>query len=320
MPAGRFEVPSQATDDEGQAARASRILALALGIAVSLALGPAPARAATTCSYDSTSDVLSVAGDPDRGTRLEIGNSNQILVYHLNAGGINLVGCAGSPPTTTNTDTIEVTHTQPGDSDTISVAGPEEFAPGVTDEQFGIFDLADEIEITLDLGGGDDVLSLQPGGAAGDSQVVLGVEGVNWNAGDILDDIDIATDDFPAISSYDFFLGPGGNTFTAQGGAGTGAAITAPLDLTGGDSMGRDRLTGGEGPDAIDGLGRGDVLRGAGGNDDLTGDAGGDSLIGGAGHDRLFAKDGRRDRRIDCGLGAADGATRDGKDPQPVSC
>lgn len=300
----------------------SGALAVLAGAIVSL-LAPGAAGAATECAYIASSQTLGVAGDPESGTMLTIGaNGTDILVFHLFTGGSALVDCANAQATTTNTDTITVNHQEPGDSDRIEIIDPTSFAPGATDEQVGMLPLADEIEIELTLGTGDDELVLFPGNLASQGDTfVLGRDGLNWNPGDIIDDVDVVTENSPPISSYGVSLGAGENTFTAQGGFGTGDAILNPMVINGGDILGTDAITGGNGADEIDGHGAPDVLRGAGGNDVITGGVGGDRMLGNGGNDDLLAKDGERDKKIDCGPGAADGAERDkGKDPKPESC
>lgn len=101
---------------------------------------------------------------------------------------------------------------------------------------------------------------------------------------------------------------------------------------------GNDRLFGGDGVDALFGLGGADVLKGGGrsdvllgaggadaligggGADTLRGDRGRDSYRGGRGRDTLLARDGLRDRRLDCGAGRPESVRRDGLDPKPISC
>ena len=63
-----------------------------------------------------------------------------------------------------------------------------------------------------------------------------------------------------------------------------------------------------------------DLMAGGSGNDLLVGKKGFDALNGQSGNDRLLAKDGERDKKINCGPGA-DGAKRDKKfDPRTKSC
>jgi Ca2+-binding RTX toxin-like protein len=83
-------------------------------------------------------------------------------------------------------------------------------------------------------------------------------------------------------------------------------------------------LEGSDGPDVLGGtngkdpliLGRGgdDTIRGNGGADTIDGGSGNDSLFGDAGFDTLEARDGQRDRAVNCGRGGGQ-AFRDGSDP-----
>ena len=101
-----------------------------------------------------------------------------------------------------------------------------------------------------------------------------------------------------------------------------------------------DLIWGGDGADAIFAFGGDDILRGQTGSDTLIagrgddrllggrkadllfGGKGIDHMLGGAGHDRLLAKDGRRDRRIDCGPGRRERKRLqiDAVDPKPIRC
>jgi Ca2+-binding RTX toxin-like protein len=69
----------------------------------------------------------------------------------------------------------------------------------------------------------------------------------------------------------------------------------------------------------IIGHGGDDLIKGLGGADGLRGDAGRDTLLGGGGADFLDARDGERDRRIDCGPGGFR-ASRDRRDPAARGC
>lgn len=87
-------------------------------------------------------------------------------------------------------------------------------------------------------------------------------------------------------------------------------------------SPGRDILIGDGGRNSLLGRGGADRLRGRGGRDRLVGGTGADALRGGSDPDLLFARDGRADRRVDCGAG--DGrrqrARRDRFDPPAIGC
>ena len=116
------------------------------------------------------------------------------------------------------------------------------------------------------------------------------------------------------------------------------------LGLGGNDTLdgelGNDRLDGGDGADILRALDGADTELGGSGKDKLIGGAGADKLFGGPGGDRvtgdlgkdvhkgqdgndkLFARDGKKDKKIDCGAGKAkkESAKADPKDPKPRSC
>lgn len=90
---------------------------------------------------------------------------------------------------------------------------------------------------------------------------------------------------------------------------------------------GKDEVQGGDNTAETIRGGRGDDVLAAGGSldtdplDVLVGGAGRDTLSGQGGPDKLKAKDGERDKLIDCGDGDDPEARRDrGLDPRPVSC
>jgi hypothetical protein len=101
-------------------------------------------------------------------------------------------------------------------------------------------------------------------------------------------------------------------------------------------SDGSERLIGGGGDDRLQGEkvfildGGDDILRGGSGDDVLIGDQphlesyeipGRDALYGEGGDDVLVARDGRRDRVLNCGSGPRDETVRrDPIDPRPVGC
>ena len=112
--------------------------------------------------------------------------------------------------------------------------------------------------------------------------------------------------------------GPGPDRIFGQNGA---DAIDGSLgdDYLSG-SNGGDTILGGDDQDQLLGGGDSDSLAGGNGNDSLIGKKGFDALNGSAGFDRIFAKDGGRDKKINCGSGG-DRAKFDKKfDPKPKSC
>lgn len=176
----------------------------------------------------------------------------------------------------------------------------------------------------LDGDGGSDLLIALPcgetieGGAGVDSvsfaRATLGVEAtLGGSAG---------------TAPYDGF---GGGCPTEHGGQ-PASRIDSSIESIEGSPY-DDVLRGDGGPNIILGRGGDDEVHGAGGNDFLVGGGGVDSLYGEAGADRLYARDGRRDRAIDCastGLGSrarrddsarrGDVAVADPRDPSARHC
>lgn len=119
------------------------------------------------------------------------------------------------------------------------------------------------------------------------------------------------------------------------------------------DIGGSDQLNGGGGEDELHGGAGSDVVRGGAGRDLATGEDGRDLVTGGpggdilgklrifnaaldrtfvfpdpdpdrfrgqGGRDKIKARNGDRDRLIDCGEGTGEAASTDAEDPDPVSC
>jgi Ca2+-binding RTX toxin-like protein len=117
---------------------------------------------------------------------------------------------------------------------------------------------------------------------------------------------------FDGKGGDDFIDGQAGqDCLSGSGGSDTVAGGDGIDSLSGG--AGGDILSGGGAGDAIDGGDGGDQIEGGGGSDTLVGGAGTDTILGDAGNDVISAADGQRDT-VDCGSGASDSATVDGKD------
>jgi Ca2+-binding RTX toxin-like protein len=80
-----------------------------------------------------------------------------------------------------------------------------------------------------------------------------------------------------------------------------------------------DVLHGGPDADAVIGSFGNDVLDGGPGPDAVFGQLGRDVMLGGGGRDTILARDGIRDRRINCGGGGGKGLL-DNKDPKAQRC
>jgi Ca2+-binding RTX toxin-like protein len=164
--------------------------------------------------------------------------------------------------------------------------------------------------------GSDDLL-----GEAGDDQLVTDdpCQGHRYAGG--------AGFDIAGFGRYDLAISGSGSVRAKMGGTATDpnrpgckpTTIGSDLEILEG-SAGDDTLLGSNRPDFLI-LGRegDDVIRGAGGPDLLLGNGGADSLFGDAGFDSIDAKDGERDRVINCGPGGGE-AKRDPRDPRALRC
>jgi Ca2+-binding RTX toxin-like protein len=171
--------------------------------------------------------------------------------------------------------------------------------------------------------------TLRIAGGTGDESFTVGSAGINLNAVEGTDDVDVTVTGGPAIE----LLGrEGTDTLSVAGGDGTGEAVSGVLvDGGAGDDtliglIGGSNLVGGDGADTLDysrvpegieadlttGVVKpytGDVdfvdtcedVIGTAANDILTGDAGANTLTGGDGDDTLDGRDG--DDTLDGGLG-----------------
>ena len=164
--------------------------------------------------------------------------------------------------------------------------------------------------ITLDLGNGDDVVTV--GNLAGVSLTVLTINGgdgndtldasagvatdvqlrLNGDAGNDRITGSMNADTIDGGAGRDTLLGGSGND-TILGGADNDAISGGSGDdsLTGND--GNDTLVGGDGNDSLSGGLDNDSLNGQAGADTIEGNAGRDTLLGGEGNDSLDAGDGK---------------------------
>lgn len=249
-----------------------RTLGSAGVVAAALLVAPATAPAATTCDYASQVLQVDLGASGDQAL-LTVVAGGEIEVRQT---GGTVVACTGGPPTTTNTNAISVFNHPGLINHSITISGAGDFAPGATAETGD-----DEIEIfpTLNDASGS---TLQVVAAAAGNAIRFGDAGINPNAtaGEGTPDADI----FPAgVLDMRGFGGDGADTLSAQGGAGTGNALTDPILLQG--SQGTDVVTGGEGGDTLFGGADADSVFGMGAVDALAPGGGDDVVDGGAGSD-----------------------------------
>jgi Ca2+-binding RTX toxin-like protein len=222
---------------------------------------PAGASASTTCSYESSAEVLTVTfGAPNDSAILTV-SGGEIRV-NQSAGPVT---CANGPATLANAEFVSIGGNAGATSTTVSIHDAATFAGSVN---FGLL-------------AGDSLSVFDSPSTA--HHFVIGNGGVDSD-GDGDRDIDYSLAKPEEIGA---FGGNGEDTISAQGSAGTGAAITGTfLRLSG--ELGNDTLDGGEAGDLLEGGDGNDILRGHGGSDRLIGDAfvnGDDAIEGGAGVD-----------------------------------
>lgn len=232
-------------------------LALAIA-ALGAAVLPGVAAAGATCTYSAANHKV---------TLNITGAETNTALYRVTSGAITLNGNYCGAATITNTDTIAVT----GD------AQPQEmyltlslglFVPGFTNEPGS----SDEIEITIDLGGGEDTLRVT--GNDNVNKLVFGQDNsqagtprkINLNGGESTGvDGDVTMTNVENLIVY----GQGGNdVIRAQGKTGAGPdPLTLPM-----------LVHGGPGADMIKGGNAGDRIYGDAGKDEIWGFGGGDFI------------------------------------------
>ncbi len=234
-----------------------------------------PAEAAVTCSYDATTDrvTISLSAPLDQAGVRRIGNA-------IGAGGTGLTFAPCGAATVRNTRTIVVAGSAGGPQSFFIDLANGDFQPGTPREPAGV----SEIEFEVDLGGGSDGVLLWGGPSA--DNIRLGAAGSNLNGDNDVDVVPSRVDGW-ALSGF------GGNDqLGAQGGLGTGAPYLlgeftyGETTLDGGP--GHDVLTGGPIRETFYGQSGRDAIRGGGGSDLMYGDAGADRLFGGADGDGLY--------------------------------
>jgi Ca2+-binding RTX toxin-like protein len=266
--------------------RCSSIAGAGVLVGCALAASSGTARAAwTSCTW--AAGAVTASGDASSANVLSVGPTGEILA--------NGVACGAAD--VHNTDLVRVVNTSPGSTlgVTIDLSGGA-FAPGATDEPGST---SDEIEFDLSFSG---VIlpEVTVVGGAGPDHIVAGSAGLNLNAGEVDDDVDVTylvSGSDLGNSILDRLVGNGNDDILSNaGGEGTGGPwpFSTPLIdggpgndilrsgtedalLVGGPD--NDQLFGG--PDDLD------SLQGDAGNDELHGGAGGDILSGGVGFDIL---------------------------------
>ncbi len=255
-----------------------RFFAMVAVVAALVAI-PSPAAAAgVTCSYKGTTHQVTVTISGASFTAYLARD----VSGHITVGG---VWCA-NVATVTNTDTIVVNGDANAQNITVNI-GNGGFQPGFTDEAGN----SDEIEFTIDAGGGTETLAIFGTEAVdridlGQNTTQLGVvRRINLNAGEGTGDSDMAVTNVESITVY----GAGsGDIIRGRGKAGTGPdPINLPLTIFAGP--GNDKIKGGEATDHIVGDFGMDTIYGFGGADsiDMDDGVGGDVGYGGTGVDTV---------------------------------
>jgi len=283
-----------------------------------------PAQAVATCAWAGGVVSVSVTGT-NATARILVGtggDDGKILF----ATGVDTPTPCGAA-TVVNTDAVSVGGGPERQILRLSIAAGA-FAPGATAELTG----ASEIEFDVDLGEGVDQVVVAGGSDA--DHFVAGADGVNLNAGEDPDDVDVTV---VGIEQLALEGGGGSDTLSGGGGEGTGTAVAwAAISLRGAasrdaliGSAGTDVLNGGEGNDTLDGgdgvdtasyfgapsgvnvsLAAGTSTGGQGADtlvriENLTGSSFDDVLTGDDGDNALNGMDGADDLR---GLGGSDAA------------
>lgn len=189
-----------------------------------LAAQPAQADAASCSRHPAATDIFQVRAETAAHLYIHrVGNE-----IRVNEGGPDLDCDEFGEPTVTAVNEIQVIGN--GFSTTVTIVDPADLEPGLTDEPGS----DDEIEVFVDLGTGPDWLELASGWSSAAQQlralqIGAGTSGVNVNASETTDDVDVTLEDERL-----FLHGGEDSTIHANGAAGTGAPFAAPVELEGG--------------------------------------------------------------------------------------
>ena len=232
---------------------------------------------ASTCSFDAGTATATVT----------LGAGSTIIAMSAGTLHVGAVDCTGA--TLTATDTIVVTGSSGDDEVALSLQdGP--FAPGATDEGDG----SSEIELTIDLGGGNDTFHVV--GQSGRNRIVFGTRGVNLNQNEKADDADVS---LANIEHFELTGGADKDILWAAGSYGTDKQFNASITIDG--QAGNDIIGGGAAGDIVDGGSGWDDIRPLGGND---------KVVGGNGYDLVYFQ-ASNGVHADLGRGVARGQGRD---------
>jgi len=256
---------------------------MAMAVAALVVAIPAPVAAAgATCTYSAADHKVTVA----------LTGATNPYVYRAPSGAITLGGNYCGAATLTNTDTIVVTGDAQPQIFNISLSLGA-FSPGFTNEA----GTSDEIEWTVNLGGGEDTLvtigndNVNKFVFGQDNSQLVPLRKVNLNAGEGSGiDGDVTITNVEKITVW----GLGGNdSIRARGKVGTGPnAFSLPMLVYGGNGAdiikggeAQDRLYGDAGKDKVWGFGTGDFIH-------LNEGVAGDEGYGGAGNDAIYVDPG----------------------------
>jgi Ca2+-binding RTX toxin-like protein len=213
-----------------------------------------PSSATLTCDFADGVVTATLPSDGDAAVVI-VGTGNQNTRILFGPTDADAVPCGSA--TLTTTDTVMVTGGLGAQRFRISLAGGP-FEPGLTAEADG----TSEIEFHVDLGSGED--HAVAAGGPDEDFIVAGSGGVNLNATESPDDVDVL---LTGVEELDLEGAKENDTLSVAGGEGTGGSVASTrLALRGGE--GNDQLTGGP---------EDDVLTGGAGDDQLDGGSGADT-------------------------------------------
>jgi Ca2+-binding RTX toxin-like protein len=278
---GRTEVRSTINRRLREIARATMVMLIVAWAAIAAT----PAGAVPTCAHAGGVVTVSLpaAGDEARVV-VGTGAQDNHILFAMGDAAASPCGTA----TVQNTDSVDVSGGAGAQSFRLSLAGGP-FGPGATAEPTG----ASEIEFDVDLGGDEDDELVVAGDGVADS-LVIGTDGINLNAGEDPDDVDVVVS---GVADLALEGAAGNDAVSGNGGEGTGSPYAGGgLSLRGGDdadtltgSPGDDVLSGGEGADQLDGGGGIDTVSYFSAPSAVTVDLGAGSAGGGDGVDALTA-------------------------------
>jgi Ca2+-binding RTX toxin-like protein len=250
------------------------IIPLSLALLLLAPAGPSHATL-TTCSYDSSTDRVTLGVSVELNVRLFVNDSGAFKWKDTET---NVVADCQKATVNNTSNVVVDDFTGANDLPEIALDFRNRWGPGTTPEMTG----RSEIEVDVnDRNGGNDTLMIL--GSPRRNHFVFGASGFNLNGDNDGNDVQLP---IGVIEELYVKGRDRGDRLSVRGGSGTGADFVTELVTLQGDG-GSDSLLGGDGDEDLRGIDGDDTLLGGLGVDQLFSDDGDDLVRGGRGQDEL---------------------------------